>query len=621
MILLEFAAQGVRGVAPAGGRATLRPGYNVVSAEGAALRRLLEALLYPDAGDAEALPRAPGGPPGAAVRAGLTLVGNDRATYRLVRDFAAGCQLHRFDAEKRSFALVSAELPAIRAFLQQTVGVPTPARLSALLSLAAAELPSRQGGPTPAGPGAGPAAPARAARSPEQLRKRLEGLRGELEKARVAEKLQDQLDGLQTRLFKLEEGLKSGAKLREGLERALQGRAELDRAAEVATSLGDPEAKLAAFERATVRRDEALAKVAAEREGLSIAEEGGTPAPFWKDARFWPGAAGGLALALGGWAGASAGSDLRYVALLALPAFAWSGWVALRWVGALEGAERALRRRRIVEEWEKKIEGQFERDAASVRGAIKALGATQVSELREALARVGDADAVVAEWRRRLAEWEESPDARSGNAEKAKVEEDLRRVEAALGDEAGGFVRDVRSIEAEIQRLEGEAAAPGAPPAAAAAPVAAPAARPSSDPIRTLLERAAAELGGSPAATARAASQKASSALTGLSFQRLSSLQVDDRGSVQVQVAGRPVPALSLPPADRDLVYLSLKLAFLEQALAAGKGVAVADDAFAGLSEGARRFAARLLKQIARPGQLLHATADPSFREAADHAA
>jgi hypothetical protein len=114
---------------------------------------------------------------------------------------------------------------------------------------------------------------------------------------------------------------------------------------------------------------------------------------------------------------------------------------------------------------------------------------------------------------------------------------------------------------------------------------------------------------------------KASQALSGLSFQRLQALQVDDRGNVQVQTGGRLVPAMSLPAADRDLVWIALKLSFVEQALAAGKLVAVAEDAFGGLSEGARRFAARLLKQIARPGQLLHATSDPSFREAADHAA
>jgi len=79
------------------------------------------------------------------------------------------------------------------------------------------------------------------------------------------------------------------------------------------------------------------------------------------------------------------------------------------------------------------------------------------------------------------------------------------------------------------------------------------------------------------------------------------------------------VPLATLPPADKDLVFLALKLAFVERAIAEGKTVAVADDAFAGLSDGAKRFAARLLKQIAKPGQVVHATADAAFREAADH--
>jgi hypothetical protein len=86
-------------------------------------------------------------------------------------------------------------------------------------------------------------------------------------------------------------------------------------------------------------------------------------------------------------------------------------------------------------------------------------------------------------------------------------------------------------------------------------------------------------------------------------------------------VGGRPQPALGLPPADRDLCFLALRIALLEQALAGGRAVAVVEDAFASLPEGARRLAARLLKQAARAGQLLHATRDVAFREAADHAA
>ncbi len=614
MILLEFAAQGIRGVAPAGGRATLRPGYNVVAWDGAALRRLVEALLYPDPRDGDALPRAVGGPANAPVRAGLTLVGNDRITYRLVRDFATGAQLHRFDPEKRSFALVAQDLREIGAFLQKTVGVPPPRRLAALLTLAASELPSKAGAGGPAG---GTAAPQRASLTPEQARKKIAQLRSELEKARVAEKLQYRLDGLQTQLFKLDEALKSGAKIREGLEKAEAARIELGEAAAIATKLGDPDAKLAAFEKATAKREEAAAKVAAERQAIEETEARGAPRPFWKDPLFWAGAAGGLALALGGALGAAVHPDLRYLAMLDIPAFGWGGWVALRFVTSLEEWERVARRRRLVEEWEKKVEAQYEKDAAEIRDAVKALGISRPAELKEALSRVADADAVVAEWRRRRSEWEESPDARGALAERARVDEALRSAEAKLAADAGGFVRDVRSIEAELQRVEAEESALPA----ASAPPPPPPPRAAGEPLRILLERAAAELGGSPSSAARAVAQKASQTIAGLSFQRLQSIQVDDRGNVQVQTGGRPVAATALPPADKDLVFIALKLAFIEQALAGGKLVAVAEDAFAGLSEGARRFAARLLKQMAKPGQILHATSDPSFREAADHAA
>jgi hypothetical protein len=613
VIFLEFAAQGIRGVAPAGGRATLRPGYNVVAADGAALRRLVEALLYPDPRDADALPRAAGGPANAPMRAGLTLVGSDRVTYRLVRDFATGAQLHRFDAAKRSFALVSQDLAGIAAFLRDTAGVPPARRLGALLALSAAELPSKAGGPS----AAAAAAPQRPTLTPEQARRRVVQLRAELEKAKVAERLQYQLDGLQAQLFKLDEALKGGQKVKEGLEKAEAARGELEAAAAAAARLGDPEAKLAAFEKAAARKEEAAARIAAERAALAEDEARGAPAPFWKAPLFWVGAGAGAALALAGALGSTVHPDLRYVALLDVPAFGWAAWVALQWVAGLEGWERVARRARVVDDWERKIDGQYERDAAEVREAMKALGVSKPSELKEALARVADADAVVAEWRRRLVEWEESPDARTARAERGRVEEALRGAEAKLAAEAGGFVRDVRSVEAEIQRLEAEAAAP---PPAPAAPAPTPAAAPG-DPLRGLLERAAAELGGSPAAVARGVQQKASQALSGLSFQRLQGIQVDDRGNVSAVTGGRAAPAMTLSPADRDLLFLALKLALVEQALAGGGRVAVAEDAFAGLSEGARRFAARLLKQIARPGQLLHATTDPSFREAADHSA
>ncbi len=613
MILLEFAAQGVRGVSLAGGRAALRPGYNVVAVDGPLLRRLLEALLNPASKDPDDLPRSAGGPANVPLRAGLTVVGDDGVTYRMVRDFSAGCQFHRFDPAQRSFALVSQDLEEIAKLMRKPVGAPAPARLAALLSLSAADLPSKQGGVAGAR-----SAPSRQKLTPEQARKRISALEAELERAKIAEKLQYRLDGLQQRTFKLDESLGHGRKIREGLEKAEAERRGLGAVAAAGEALGDPDAKIAGYEQAAARRDEALARVEAERSAIAEAEARGCPAPPWSTSSLWYGVgAGALAFVLGG-AGALWGPSWRYMALLGLPAFGWSAWVGLRWVASLEAWERIGRRRRALDDWERKMLDQFERDAADVRSAMKALDVTRPEELREHLGRLADADSVVAEWRRRLQEWQAEPANHDTASERKRVDAELQEVEAQLSAEAGGFVRDVRSIEQEIRRLEHEAVAPAPPPEPATRAVTADGA---SDPIRALLERAAGELGHTPASAGRAVAQKASQALSGLSFQRLAALSVDDRGNVQVQVSGRPSPALSLPPADKDLVFLALKLAFMEHAFSGRKGVAISEDAFAGLSDGAKRFAARLLKQIARGAQIVHATSDPAFREVADHAA
>ncbi len=170
---------------------------------------------------------------------------------------------------------------------------------------------------------------------------------------------------------------------------------------------------------ATARMEDAAAKVAAEREALAELERHGAPPPFWKDPLFWAGAGGGLGLAFAGALGAAVQPDLRYVALLDVPAFGWAAWIALKWVGGTEGQVRADRRRRVIDEWEKKVAVQFEKDAGDVREAVKALGVSKAADLKEALGRVADADAVVAEWRKRLADWEASPDARGAKAERS----------------------------------------------------------------------------------------------------------------------------------------------------------------------------------------------------------
>jgi hypothetical protein len=492
------------------------------------------------------------------------------------------------------------------------VGVPVKGRFVALLALAAAELPSRG---APGGlPGAAPAAPARRGLSAEQARKRLGDLGAELERARRAEKLQYQLDGLQSRLFKLEEALREGVKVREAIDAAEAALRELARVAVVAERLGDLEAKVAAQAKAASRRDDALARTAAERQRIDELDRSGEPRPFWLEPLFGAGVASGVLLFAAGMAGALQDSGLRYLALLDIPAFGVSAWVALRRVGELERRSWGGRRRQILEERERKVQEQYDRDTADIRTALGELSLGSLQDLKDVLARFAEARDARARADRLLADWQERAETKDVLADKVRTEAELRDVEAALAAEAGAYVRDPRSVEAEIARLEQEAAAPPEePPAPVPPPV------PVVEPLRGLLERAAAELGQSAAAVARAIQSRAAQLLGALSLQRIGALQIDDRGNLLAQVGGRTAAAPALPPADQDLCYLALRLALLEQAMSGGRAVAIVDDVFGGLSEGVRRVVGRLLKQVAQPGQLLHATRDPAFREAADH--
>ena len=608
MLLLEIAAQGVKGVSPAGGSARLRPGYNVVPVDGPVLFRLLDALFHPSRPEGDAF-RAVAAAHGSTVRAGVTVVGNDGLTYRILRDFAAGCHLHRFDPKKRAFALVGQEVGPIAELLETVVGVPSRERLR-LLTVSAADLPSRSAVSSASGP---PLGAARRSLTPDELQKRRAELRDELERSRKAEKLQYQLDGLQGRLFKLEEMLKEGARLREATAAAEGSLAALAPAAAASEQLGDVDEQLAAHAKAVAKRDEALAKIAAEREDLEAAGTQGPPLPFWKTLRFWMGVGAGSLALIAAIAGSAVVQGLRYLALLDIPAFGWAAWVALGWVTAAEDSGRLERRGKLVEEHERKVLGAFDRETQPLGELAKALGVSGVAGIKEALGKLAAARAAVAEARAGVEAFEATPETRSAQEEKAQVEASLRDVEAELAAQAGGFVRDPRSVEMEMRRLEEEAGLEDEASAVVSPPAA--------DTLQELLERAAHELGGSSTGVVRSLQARASQLVQAFSGDRLTGLVVDDRGNLAAQAAGRSSPVASLSPADRDLVFLGVKLALVERGLTEWKLVALADDVFAGLPESARRRAGRMLKQVARPGQLVHATADAAFRESADHLA
>jgi hypothetical protein len=531
-----------------------------------------------------------------------------------VRDLGgAGCHLQRYAPDKRTFESVLQD-PVRIAEVLRAAGAPSPERYASVLSVAAADIPSRQAPSGVAGIMSSAAPARRTASSPAEARKKLEAARAEIEHARAAEQVQSQMDTAQSRLFKLEEMLKSGEQVKERLRTAQAGVAALAAAEAALATLGDPVARLAACAKATARRDEALAKVAAEREGQE-GSPGLRPRPLLHQPGFLAGLGVGAAALLAGLF-----TDARPLALAAIPATGWSAYEGLRWIGRAEASELAERRSRWLSDRERKAIGLWERETAEVRGVMTKAGVSTLAELEDLLGRVREARASLDEAEASFSAWQARAETTDAEAERVAVQQEIGALERQLTSGEGGFVRDTHSLEQEIARLELEVETGPFEPLeemSVGEPVRAP---PRGEALRMLMERASADLGLTPGAALRALQPRVLQLLPVLSGQRLANFFVDERGNLQVQASGKLVPTGTLGVPERDLCFAVLKVAFLEQGLAAGKSVAVIDEAFAVLPEGSRKTLARVLKQLAKGRQIVHGTSDVLFREAADHA-
>src|SRR5262245_49162752 len=117
MVFLDLALQGIRGFAPSA-RATFKSGYVVLKPGGSTLPplgALFSALLWPD-GRAEAALAVSA--PGKPSKAGLTLLGNDQVTYRLIRELGKGIALQRLDKASSSFVPVADDAGEVNQVLQ-----------------------------------------------------------------------------------------------------------------------------------------------------------------------------------------------------------------------------------------------------------------------------------------------------------------------------------------------------------------------------------------------------------------------------------------------------------------------------------------------------------------------
>lgn len=618
MFLLELAAQGVKGCSPVT-RAALKPGYVVLTPAGSGpvpFSALTVAVFHSEGRGEEA---AFGAQPKAKVA--YTLQGNDLAAYRLVRELGGPGALQQLNKATQKFETLTSDTLEMGQFIRAQIGVPQKSTFEYLFTLSAEQFPSRRPKKAPASqaaakPGLSSLQPAQAAGDLGEAERNLEALQKELALANDIDKLQFQQDGIASQLFELEQKLQST----EGLKRAL-AQAEAEYAnAPTPESTGLPKDIISRAERFPTlmqKRDEALARLEADREA-----DAGAPAhiePLWRDARFMGGLVMGAAfLAAGIW---MRDGLVRYVALLDIPAFGFAALVALRWVDDLQGSQRAGRKEGMFAIRERKLQEEFEAEAQHVREAMRILGVESAEGVIEVLARktalAERVDALRGELRHAESNAEYAGARKKYDRLKAESEALTRRMQQA----AGGYIRDPREVEREIERVQksialarsGPAAERPADPTGDAAP-----AQGCEDPSPMLLSLAADLLQQDILAVAALIKDRCAQYVAALTDRRYSGVEWDGAGNASLLAAEGKLAVSAVPAKDADLYFLALKLTLVEKSSAHAKVPLLVDDVLQQVGDAKVPLVARMLKHLGTLTQVLHVTTQPAFTSMAD---
>ncbi len=630
MQFAEVAVQNVRGFSPAG-RFALKAGYLVLkppSAEASPLAGLALALLFADGRGGDATFVAPGARAG---KAALTLIGVDGVTYRVLRELGGSGTLHRMNPSTQQPELVSTDASEISQFLRGQVGLPPRTTFEQVYCLQPGQLPSRRPR-KPAAAAAAQADPRTSGRFPSlasasmvlpaedipAAEAKLRALEQELTASTEVDGLQFKADGVASQIFDAEQRLKGT----EGLKVAIAEAEAAWRAAPTPESLGLPQDiinRLKRHPKAIARRDEALARLNADREQEAEARPA-LVAPLTQSAGFWAGLGAGvlfLALAIG--LGFGVDRTFRYLALLDIPAFGVAAFLALRYVDDLQKATRHGSKENRFDIREKKILEEYEAEAAPLRMAQKALDVEEVDAIAPALERKELLAARVAELQHQLHTMESDPDyiAAAAQVQALKAEAEALNEELAR---KGTYVRDVREVEREIARVKESIALAKAPPAPAA-PGPDGAAAPAEaleDPSPALLSQAADVFTTDVLSVQGMLKERCVQYLTALTDRRYQGIEWDREGRAVALAAGRRVPVGELPAKDLDLYYLALRMTVVEKASARVKRPFLLEDVFTGMEEVKLPLIARMLKHLGTLTQVLHVTAHPGFAQMSD---
>ncbi|MFN0060896.1 MAG: chromosome segregation protein SMC [Myxococcaceae bacterium] len=636
MQLLELTLNNVRGFSPQI-RLSLKAGYHVLvpsSAEVPRLGDLFSALFFADGRGGDAVFAAA---PGADVT--LLILGKDKATYRLQRTLGQAGSLARLSTGNGEFETLTTDAGDMGQFLRNQVGSPGKSAFEKLFVLNSGQLPSQKAAPlavatAPKSPSTGLQPSARttssmslAAAQPApgdvgQLRDRLAALEKEQVSADEVARLQFELDGIASKVFEAEAILKGA----EGLQLAVEQAQATLAQAPTAESLGLPNDigdQLARLPEITRRRDAALAKLDADKQGAGF-EGPASIAPVWGEPLFWVGnVLGVVALTLGvGLSGIG-----KYVALLNMPAFGLSAFLTLRYLDAREQAERGSRRGNRLAEREQKTVEQFERQAQAAQEAIKRLSVDSPEAALEVLGQRQVAQARLAEAQGRLAAMEERPDFQRAREEHARLVSAQEQLNQQI-TEKGAYVRDAHDVAADIEKVREEIAAaekPASPPAAPAfvappTPEVSVALVPREDPFPAFFALAADAFVLDVPQTVAHMRDRLAQYAAALTDKRVRGMQTDGQGRASALTAAGAVPVGQLASEDLDGLYLAARLTFVERFMQRFRVPFVVEGLGESWPPQRTALLARMLRHLGTLTQVFHVTRQAVFAQNTDAA-
>jgi hypothetical protein len=625
MLLVEFAAQNVKGFSPSV-RIAMKSGYVVLRSPNESagpFAKVLSALCYPEATLSDSDLLANGQSSG---RVGLAIQTSDGKIFRLMRDLSGAAALLKLNPQTKQFDSLSTDVSKIRQLMVSQVLFPARPEFEALATLSGGQLPSRQPRRrrkhAPETRNSDATTQARASlfgmaqtdfgvRNPEETKARVALLERELVTSRQAAELQFRLDGHVGDVFKYESKLKV---LRDAEARLEEARAEA-RAGLTPERLGLPEdivARVARSKADRKRRDEALDQLDAEKK-RALVDVPRAVDPLYREGRFVAALFAGAVLTA---IAVTLTGAARTLALLAIPAFSFAGLLALRFIEDLQRYSREKAKTDVFDGREKKIRLDYELGNSFVQLAFEKTGSATDEEFIAAMAHSAQIGPRLATLENEFAQVMNQIDVQEAPAKIAEAQAAQNHINEELSKLSNGFVREPREIERELSMLRSELLPSPPPPSEASLDSAD--LMPIDDPTPALLALGAQVFQTNVSEFWSALRDRTVQYLTALSEKRCHGVEVDTAGQAIVQTTIGAFRAGELPVKDLDLYFLSLKLALTERYVTAHKIPVLVEDTFLTALETSKlALFTRMLKHIATLTQVIHVTgrsnAGPEF--------